>query len=332
MDQIDTSVERTLVVQALPGIGDTLWFLPHLKAIARNAPDKKISLLTIKRSHADYLLGHEPFIDDFFWLPSKECSYYTHIKRLQDIIKGKGFNHVWVLHHSPRYSLASKVSGVKNVYSYGFGWQKLFQKRKKAIQYTLKNSHHIQRATELLRVNNVIVDPADWLIQPNPESKEIVLRDFASYPRPWLALGVGTTAPIRCWPEENFAVLAQQLAPTGTVFICGAPSEKEQVDRVVQITGKKNVIPVTDRPLAQTIALLNECDGFIGNDSGLMNLSGCLSRPTIGIYRNQLVLTYTPSLISVTPLPEEEQVIAAVKPERVLEVVQKHFPKILYEV
>ena len=36
----------TLIVQPLPGIGDTIWHLPHYKAIARAAPNGRITLLT----------------------------------------------------------------------------------------------------------------------------------------------------------------------------------------------------------------------------------------------------------------------------------------------
>ena len=48
---------RTLIVQPLPGIGDMVWHLPHIHAIAATTVDGKVDLLTKPRSQADRLLG-----------------------------------------------------------------------------------------------------------------------------------------------------------------------------------------------------------------------------------------------------------------------------------
>jgi len=51
------SSQRTLIVQPLPGIGDMIWHLPHIHAIAATSIEGQVDLLTKPRSQADRLLA-----------------------------------------------------------------------------------------------------------------------------------------------------------------------------------------------------------------------------------------------------------------------------------
>ena len=49
-----------LVIQPLPGIGDMVWHIPHLRAIAHHEPEGQVSVLTKPRSLSDQLLASLP--------------------------------------------------------------------------------------------------------------------------------------------------------------------------------------------------------------------------------------------------------------------------------
>jgi heptosyltransferase II len=55
------------VVQPLPGIGDMIWHLPHLHALAA-AAGRAVTLIAKPRSAADQLLGADPAVRDIIWL------------------------------------------------------------------------------------------------------------------------------------------------------------------------------------------------------------------------------------------------------------------------
>ena len=55
------------VIQPLPGIGDMVWHLPHIRAIAAHA-GAPVTLLTKPRSLADQLLANEPAVAEIVWL------------------------------------------------------------------------------------------------------------------------------------------------------------------------------------------------------------------------------------------------------------------------
>ena len=54
------------VVQPLPGIGDMIWHLPHLRALA--AVCGPLTLIAKPRSGAAELLAAEPAVRDIIWL------------------------------------------------------------------------------------------------------------------------------------------------------------------------------------------------------------------------------------------------------------------------
>ena len=55
------------VVQPLPGIGDMIWHLPHIRAIAAHV-GAPVTLITKPRSAADQIFSAERTIRDVFWL------------------------------------------------------------------------------------------------------------------------------------------------------------------------------------------------------------------------------------------------------------------------
>jgi hypothetical protein len=55
------------VVQPLPGIGDMVWHLPHIRAIAAYAR-QPVTLLTKPRSKADQLMLNDACVSKIVWL------------------------------------------------------------------------------------------------------------------------------------------------------------------------------------------------------------------------------------------------------------------------
>ena len=55
------------VVQPLPGIGDMIWHLPHIRAIAEHVGEP-VTLLAKPRSLADQLFEGDPAVRDIMWI------------------------------------------------------------------------------------------------------------------------------------------------------------------------------------------------------------------------------------------------------------------------
>ena len=99
-----------LVVQPLPGIGDIIWHLPHLKAIAANTASNQITLLTKDRSLAHELLLGTQYIKEVLYLSKvkKDGQGILGGFRLGKFLKPYKFDQIWILHGSPRYGLPAR--------------------------------------------------------------------------------------------------------------------------------------------------------------------------------------------------------------------------------
>jgi lipopolysaccharide heptosyltransferase I len=112
-----------------------------------------------------------------------------------------------------------------------------------------------------------------------------------SFPRPWLAVGVGSRWLTKRWPPRHFAELARVTHKYfgGTTIFVGSPEEAALADQsaatltgpVARLTGKTT--------LPQLVALLAECDAMIANDTGPLHLAVALGRPVVAPYTCTLI-------------------------------------------
>ncbi|OYV37104.1 MAG: hypothetical protein B7Z80_13730, partial [Rhodospirillales bacterium 20-64-7] len=105
------------VAQPLPGIGDMVWHLPHIRAIAAWA-GAPVTLLTKPRSLADQLLADEDAVADIVWLdlnPGGRAGSHdgaAGFLRLSRLLRGRGLASVVILHHGRRLAAASWAAGI----------------------------------------------------------------------------------------------------------------------------------------------------------------------------------------------------------------------------
>ena len=126
---------KILAVQNKMGIGDTIIFLPFIKALSKkfNTP---ISLLAKESSKADQYLYQTNYIDKILFLKRNKKTENKHgfflesLNLIKDIRK-HNFNKIIIFNSSLRFSLIAKLSGISEVYQYP-----LFQKTRQHITET----------------------------------------------------------------------------------------------------------------------------------------------------------------------------------------------------
>ena len=113
---------KILAVQNRMGIGDTIIFLPFLKALSKkyNSP---VSLLTKKNSKADQYLDQTRYIDKILFLErdkknkDRHDGFFGSLNLIKDI-KKLNFDKVIIFNSSLRFNLIAKFSGIREVYQY----------------------------------------------------------------------------------------------------------------------------------------------------------------------------------------------------------------------
>ena len=128
---------KILAVQNRMGIGDTVIFLPFIKALSKkfNSP---ISILVKENSKADQFLFQTNYIDKIIFLErgkensNKHSGFFGSLNLIKDIKKYK-FDKIIIFNSSLRFKLIAELSGIPEIYQYP-----LFKKNKQHITDTPK--------------------------------------------------------------------------------------------------------------------------------------------------------------------------------------------------
>lgn len=277
----------TLVVQPLPGIGDMVWHLPHLHAIAAATPEKRITVLTKPRSRADKLLGADAAVASVLWLQRPgEHGGPLGFFRLVALLRQHRFATAWLLHGSRRYALALLLAGVPETIGYGRGAQKYLLSNPVQTRHCFRKAHPITLADELLNSRGLVIDRRTPQLHLDTINQSKTLEHYRSQPRPWMILGIGCSESNRQWGTANFTQLAAELLERtqGTVFLSGGTAE-EEIARIIKTAcpAGGQVIQATQLPLDESAALLAASDVCIANETGVFNIASALGIPTIGL-------------------------------------------------
>lgn len=289
-------MSKTLVIQPLPGIGDMVWHLPHLKAIAEAAPDGRITLVAKRRSAADQMLADLPWIEEIRWLDRAQGDEKAGRHdgalgpmRLATDLKDVEAGTAWILHRSWRYVTAARLAGIVKRISY------------RELSNEGRDLHQADKATLLLRTHGLELDPTPRM-EPPASAKAEIRRLYGDQPRPWLALGIGASEAFKRWPEGSFSALARAFTDRtgGTVILMGGEAEKESAERILQ-NARGSVVLAINRPIGQAAAIAEAADAFLGNDSGMLNLAAATGTATVGLFGGSPPLTLYPNLEALEP-------------------------------
>lgn len=303
------AADRTLVIQPLPGIGDMIWNLPFIHAIARQAPDRRVSILTKPRSRADQLLAHDAAVDEILWLERGGGRHdgIAGLFRLAGDLRRRRFGTVWVLHQSVRYALCARLAGIPRRIGYGSGRQAWFLSRGMGLPAPAGSAHPIVNGRALLAHLGVEVRDDDLRLPTSPERCAALREHWAPLAEGVnVVLGIGSSEAYKKWPAERFVELMRRL---GAAVRCrfylfgGGPAERQEADRLLEQVRAAGVDAVSaiDLALGDAIHLFRLLDLYVGNDTGFLNVAAALEIPAVGIFGGSPPLDYSPCIHAVLP-------------------------------
>ena len=140
-----------------------------------------------------------------------------------------------------------------------------------------------QRAALMVLIGAVLARIAtpgllDFLRRPLPAS-------LAGLPRPLVAISPGSGAAIRNWPAERFAAVARHVCGRlgGSVVLLGG-ADQAPAGCVVRAAEPHAVNMIGSLDVADSLAVLAACDGFVGNDSGLGHAAGAFGVASVVVF------------------------------------------------
>jgi heptosyltransferase-2 len=321
-------VTPNAVIQPKPGIGDVIWHLPFIRAIAAVSPGGKVTFLAPPTSGARELLAAEPTVAEVLYFNhfGSELQRGINLIKLIAMLRRNRFRALWILDRTMRPAVAGFLAGIPERIGVGFTPQRWFITNK-----GLDQSHFHDFPIDWLVALMADMQVPLPTIEPNLRIAGDLLAaiggKFSACPRPWIVLGLGGSHPDKDWPTDYWAEFLAALCEltNGTVFLIGGPAHISRADMLIAETAKANAVNACDLKVAESAALLRHADLFIGTDSGPLNLAAATGTEAFGLFGATPILRYSRFIHAIVPEGGQTQKgMQRILPAHVLEDVRPY--------
>ena len=293
---------KCAVIQVKRGIGDVIWHLPFVRAIAAASPGGQVTFLAPPSSGARELLAAEASIAEtiYFEHAGSELRRGLNVIRLVMLLRRRHFRTLWVLDRTTRPALAGLLAGIPERIGLGLGAQKLFITNA-GIEQRHFHDQPVDWLRALLKAMNVPLPTTEPALSLPHETLAAVAEKFKLYARPWLALGVGASHPEKDWPDAYWAEFLDNLRNAGTVFLVGGAETMARAQNLIAGGTAATTVNACGLTLTEAAALLRLADLFVGTDSGPMNLAAAGATDAFALFGSTPVLTYSKFIHAIEP-------------------------------
>jgi heptosyltransferase II len=261
-------MNKALIVQTRPGIGDLCMFLPYVQQIKEHNKDFAFTLVTKKRTAAKQILKYEQSVSQIVYLEDETIaitkSKINNFFKLLNFIKKNNFTKIYIMHFSIFWFLLAKISGIKNIYKYGI--------LKKNVDIYL----------------NALEQNKRWLQNPNLSSQtKIFYPQNNSKNNNQIIIGIGSSGPTKKWPIENYIELIKKINDKNIKFyLAGGNNEIENqiANKIINEIKENRIESLCSLSIEEIMPIINSSKLYVGNDTGFMHLSAGLNIPAIGLF------------------------------------------------
>jgi len=295
-------VTPSAVIQVKPGIGDIIWHLPFIRAIARAAPGGQVTFFVPPSSGASELLQAEPAVAAtiYFQHFGSELQRGINLIRLVALLRRHRLRSLWILDRTIRPALAAALAGIPERIGLGLGWQSLFITNR-GIGQEHFHDHPIDWLRALMMEMKVPLPSTEPDLHLPPAVLITVGAKFADCARPWLVLGIGASHSDKDWPDVAWSEFLAGLHTPGTVFLIGGPTNTPRAQHFMASTGGVRIVNACELRLIEAAALLRLADLFAGPSSGPLNLAAAGATEAFGLFGSTPVLTYSKFIHAIVP-------------------------------
>ncbi len=295
---------KILVIQNRMGIGDTVIFLPYIKALSKkfNSP---ISLLVKESSKANQFLYQTNYIDEILLLQrdkktnNRHAGFFGSLNLITDIKKHK-FDKIIIFNSSFRFFLIAKFSNIPEIYQYP-----LFQKNQQHIIDTprkfMKDEFNLDvNEDPEIQIDHELISQSSTKFQINKNELNILL-------------GIGGSGPTKRIPAKTFISVIKTMSEKKKCkfFLATGDDNDEQLilDEILKSKFKDLCIPLDNLSIKETLPIIKNCNLSICNDSSFSHLSAALGIKTITLMADTPLIYGNYSSIMFPIIPEGEKTV-----------------------
>lgn len=305
---------RTVVLHQFPGMGDLVWHVPYLRAIAAQSRGGQVALISAPSTFARELLSHEDCVSeviDFERHPRGgrrgRHAGLRGVFRMGQELRPHRFDRIVIFSDHANRALMARVAGIPERLGFGASWleRRLLSHGPFIRPYDGPAVPVSKNAAALAMAHGFCSQPLRPTVRLAPEDVATQAQQLATLPHPLYTFAIGASEPHKQWGATRFAALANALAQRGCgVVLLGGPAEAalaEAIQRDILPAHRPQVLSATGNTMRQSAATLAVADANIGNDTGITNLAAALDRPSFVLLGNRPLLDHDPLMRMLLP-------------------------------
>lgn len=318
------------LVQPRVGIGDMIWHLPHIRALARHVGGR-VTLVTRPRSMADQFVGRDDgvhgilYVERGQWSPGGRHEGNAGMVRLVRDLRALGCDGAVLMTRSRNLTLAVLAMGVQHRHGYGIGLQRRVLRGPFLPRADWKG-HPYDQATAWMAGAGIALDRPDPVLHVSGADKLAAAQRLDARGIP-VAFGIAASDDWKNWGAERFAALAAELLEAGwpSVALVGGPGEQGLADAILAALGARSgaVRLALGWPLREVAALLAGSTFYVGNDTAALNIAAAVGTRSYGLFGATVALRHSPLIVPVLPPggPDRVDGMAALVPAAVFRLI-----------
>lgn len=277
---------KKILVVTVNWLGDALLTTPVFKALKEKFPCSRVLVMAEER--VKKVFENNPYIDEIIPFHEKTLKKnFSQKLKLVDLLKKKKIDTVFLIHQSFTRAAICWLAGIKERIGYQRVKTCFILTRK--IPIADKPIHRQDHYLRLFQADGVIIkDPCIQFFIPKSEFEkaDLFLKNIRREYKYLAGIHPSANWPLKRWPAENFASLADNLIQNYNcaVFFTGAEKDKEIVEKVTKNMRQKYFDLCGKTNLTELGALMKNMTFFISNDSGPAHLAAGLGVHTIVLF------------------------------------------------
>ena len=289
---------KILAIQNRMGIGDTVIFLPFIKALCKkyNSP---ISILVKENSKADQYLHQTNYIDKIIALKRDNKKNNRHggvigtFNLIKDL-KEYNFDKIFIFNSSLRFNLIARLSRIPEVYQYP-----LFNKNQQHIIDTPKKFMKERLNLDVNEDPDIQINEA--LILKSIQKFQINKNEFN------ILLGIGGSGPTKRIPAKIFLNVIDKILKVKKCkfFLATGKNTEEQMilNEILNSKFKNFCIPLDNFTIKEILPIIKCCNLAICNDSSFSHLAAAIGIKTITLMADTPLIygNYNSKMFPVIP-------------------------------
>lgn len=287
---------RILVVRQHNQMGDMLCATPCFRAIKETWPAAAVALVTAPVNRE--VVAHNPHLDRLFLFEQRLWRRPVALTTWLRDLRRYGAELAFVL-NSVSFSATSAFLALWSGARWVVGGDSAPFGSEVARAYSLRlpaspslDSHAVTHGLAPLQAVGIDTSDRATVLVPSPrqrqEAADLAARLLPT--GPFWALHPGAGKRQNCWPAARFAEVAQRAARAGhPVLVLHGPADQDvlsafQAALDVAPAGAQPVVIAPPLPLGTLAALLERCERFLCNDTGIMHVAGALGISTLALF------------------------------------------------